>query len=133
MKIKPKQYALGLFESLIAADEKERKDVIDRFAKILIRNNDVSKLGAILEYFSDMYNEHERTVEAEILSTHELNDKSLKDLKELVMKKAQADNIEIKERRSKKLLGGVVLKYGDKSLDLSLRRKLDEFKRVMID
>lgn len=132
MKIKPKQYATGLFESLAASSDKEKKDVIDKFVKTLIENNDISKLEAILEYFSAMWNKHEDTVEAEIISAHELDAKSLAELKELLMKKADARNVKIKEHRNKKLLGGVVLKYGDKSLDLSLKRKLDEFKRIMI-
>lgn len=132
MKIKPKQYAMGLFESLVSAGENEQKEIVASFSALLIGNNDISKLEAVLEHFGNMWNKYKDTAETEIISAHELDEKILKSLKKLVSEKAGATNVIIKEHRDKKLLGGVVLKYGDKSLDLSLKRKLDEFKKIMI-
>ncbi|MBD3248293.1 ATP synthase F1 subunit delta [Candidatus Falkowbacteria bacterium] len=133
MKIKPKQYAISLFESLDEADAREQKDIVKKFVKTLIENNDVSKTEAILMHFSNLNNRRADAADTEIVSSHDLDKKLLDALKDFVSKRAGAKEITMIERKDKKLLGGVILRYGDKLLDLSLRRKLEEFKREIID
>ncbi len=132
MNIKPKQYAIALFESLKDAKDKEQKEIVQRFVSKLIDNNDISKIEPMISYFEELFNKYEDIAEAQIISVYELDKNILSMLKKLISERTQAENINISEKKDKGLLGGVVLRYGDRSLDLSLKRRLEGFKRQMI-
>lgn len=133
MNIKPKQYAIALFESLKDAKDKERKDIIDNFVFLLKENNDISKAAPIMEYFKGFWMEHKDTAEAEVISAYDLDKQILNMFKGLISKRVKASNVLTSENKDKSLLGGAVIRYEDKMLDMSLRRKLEEFKRNMVE
>ena len=53
-------------------------------------------------------------------------------LKEFIKEQAGGDKVSLKESINADLLGGVVLRYGNKSLDLSLKDKLNKLKDSLI-
>ena len=130
MKISAKQYATGFFESLLEKKGKEG-EVIKNFAKLLFTDNQLSKLEEIIENFERLWNEHNNIVEGEIITASKI-DKSLVDkLKALISQKTGGKKAEVKEIIDKNILGGVILRYGDRTLDLSLRTKLNELKEKL--
>ena len=124
MKISNKQYAIALFECLREADKTETKKVIEKFAAILVANNHVSQVEKILKFFNDIYNQEKQVVEAEIISTNPLDASIIKDLKSYIEKIANARSLEVKESVDKDLLGGMVIRYSDRTIDNSLRTRL---------
>lgn len=131
MKISPKQYALSLYESVKDKSEKEIKQIVGDFVKILIEDGNVSKFEKIMAEFNAIWNREQGIVEAEIISANELDKETRELLEEYIGKLSGAKKVEIKEKQDKGLLGGVVLKYGDKIFDGSLKAKLNLLKNDM--
>jgi len=131
MRATPKQYALSLFESLKDADESQVKNVVREFAKILIKNNEVAKVERIVRHFIDFWNKGKGIIEAEIISARELEEEIIKLLRYYVVKLVKNKNIKISRKIDKDILGGVIVKYDDKILDLSLKTKLEELRQVL--
>ena len=128
MRIKPKQYAISLFESLEGKDEKEAKRVISQFAKVLAANNQVSDLKKIIRYFNQIWNREYKIVEAEIIAAHPISAQVQKELEEYICKKSKAEKVEMTTKEDKNLLGGVIIKYDDKIIDGSIRTRLLKLK-----
>jgi ATP synthase F1 delta subunit len=131
MKITEKQYAASLYQSVKDKNKKEADVVIENFVKILIANNDVCKLNQIIEQFEKVWNKEEGIVEAEVISAKRLDNKIVKLLNGYIAKLSGAKKVETAERVDKNILGGVVIKYGDKILDGSLRTRLEDLKSQM--
>jgi F-type H+-transporting ATPase subunit delta len=130
MKITAKQYAQGLFESLLDNKGKEEK-AIANFAKILFANNQVSKLEEIIEHFNIFWNEYNGVIDGEIISARMLDEDLLKKLEKFISYRTGGKKIIIKEKIDQNIIGGVILRYGDRSLDLSLRTKLNNLKEEL--
>lgn len=129
MKANPKQYAQALFEMVKEEEDKEvLEKKIKKFAKILIEFNQASKVNKILNYFSSLWNQEKGILEAEISSVHKLDEEVTSLLKDYIYKVSEAKEVNIKQKTNKKLLGGVVIKYGDKIVDNSLKQRVNKLK-----
>lgn len=131
MKIIPKQYALSLYESVIGKSKAEIKQVMKNFAGILAENNDTAKTEKIINEFDKVWNKEQRIIEAEIISARKLEKQSVSILNKYIGKLSGAKIVNVKETEDKNLLGGVILKYGDKVMDVSMRTKLSSLKEAI--
>jgi len=131
MKITAKQYALSLHQSISGKNEKEASNTIDNFVNVVIENNDISKINKIIEQFEIIWNKEEGIVEAEVISARKLDNKIIKLLNGYIAKLSGAKEVAIQEQVDKNILGGVIIKYGDKILDGSLRTRLGELRSEM--
>ncbi len=139
MKITQKQYGEALFQSVInmPAGKAGKKDshikcVSDNFVKLLAANNDMAKADKIIDQFIKIWNKEEGIVEAEAVSARELDKKIVKLLNDHIVQLSGAGKVLLKQKVDKNVLGGVVIKYGDKILDGSLKMKLNELRSKMI-
>ncbi len=132
MKITPKQYSESLYQAVQNKKDSEVKDAIGNFVKVLISNNDISKADEIIKQFVGIWNKEQGIVEAEVVSAKELDNKIAKLLNNYIVKLSGAEKVLVRQKVDKNILGGVVIKYGDKVLDGSLREKLNELKAEMI-
>jgi len=132
MKITPKQYALALYDSVKDKKDGEVKVALKKFVEVLRNNGDLSKINKIITVFNDIWNEKEGIVEAEITSARELDDKIVKLLNGHIVKLSGAEIVKTQEKVDRKILGGVILRYGDKILDASLLRKLNSLKSKIL-
>ncbi len=128
MRITPKQYALSLYESLDGKSAAEVKAVIKKFVELLAAKNQLAKAEKIVKEFEKIWNEKNGVVEAEIFSAKTLDKPTIKLLKNYVIKLSGAKEIMVDEKVDKGLLGGVVIRYGDKVLDGSLKGSLHDLK-----
>jgi F-type H+-transporting ATPase subunit delta len=129
MKITAKQYATVLLESLEGKDDKQIGETIKKFADVLRANNQLSLLGGIIRFFNEAWDKKNNTVEAEIVTARAISREAIAELEEFIKARAGSDKVEMSEKVDLGLLGGVVLRYGNKSLDLSLKTKLADLKR----
>lgn len=132
MKIKAKQYALALLELLKDKKEKEISGYLDKFTKVLIQNNQMSQIDKILDFFNIYWNKEKGEIDAEVSSVEALDKHSLKEISGYIQAKSQAQKVNLFERQDKEILGGMVLKYGDKILDNSVRARLRGVKAEML-
>lgn len=128
MKFSVKQYAQYLYEETVGQNHKDIKVVVDNFFDFLKKNNDLRLLNKIIVTFSDLYDREEKIVNAEVISAHGLGKEPLKDIREYILSLAKAKEVNIKETIDKSLLGGIVIKYGDKVLDDSLQNRIEQLK-----
>ncbi len=128
MKIKTEQYAQALIESLSGLSPEKQKSVISNFAQVLFRNNDGHLLGRVIDSFSKIWNEQNSIVVAEIKSAHKIDENTEKVLIKRIKEAAKASEAEIKKTIETKILGGVIIKYGDKIFDASLRSRLNSLR-----
>jgi F-type H+-transporting ATPase subunit delta len=131
MKIIPKQYALALYESVKGKKDGEVRVVLKKFAAVLKNNGDLSKIKKIIDIFYNIWNEREGIVEAEITSARELDSKIVKLLNNYIVKLSGADTVKIQEKVDKKILGGVILRYGDKVVNASLKNRIESLKNFI--
>ncbi|MCG2690591.1 ATP synthase F1 subunit delta [Candidatus Parcubacteria bacterium] len=132
MKITPKQYAESLYQSVINKKDSRIKGILDNFVKLLIDNNDISKIDKIIGQFKKIWNREEGIVEAEAVSARELDKKIVKLLNGYIVQLSGARKVLLKQKVDKNILGGVIIKYEDKILDGSLKMKLNELRSKMI-
>jgi|WetSurMetagenome_2_1015567.scaffolds.fasta_scaffold00819_12 F-type H+-transporting ATPase subunit delta len=131
MKITAKQYATVLLESLEGRDEKQTGEVLKKFAEVLLSNNHLSLFPGIIRFFKEAWDKKHGTAEAEIVTARKISQLAIAELEKFIKARAGSNEVELKEKIDPSLLGGVVLRYGNKSLDLSLKNKLSEIKRQL--
>lgn len=132
MKIRSKQYAQALYEALEGKDKDRAKTVIDNFVQLLARNRGISKINKILEHFDNIWNDNQGVTEARVVTSIELSKDTLEFLKEYISQAAQAQEVRINNEVDKDVLGGVVIRYGDKMIDASLRSQVRGLKNKLI-
>jgi F-type H+-transporting ATPase subunit delta len=132
MRITPKQFALSLYESVEGKSAGEVKAVIKKFVEILAEKNQIALADKIINEFSKIWQVEHGQIEAEITSANELSRETVKLLKAYIAKLSGAREIKVDEKVDRNILGGVVIKYGDKVLDGSLKNSLAELKDKLI-
>ncbi len=132
MRITAKQFALSLYESVEGKSAADVKPVIKKFVEILAEKNKIASADKIIKEFTKVWQTERGQVEAEILSANELSRETVKLLKTYIAKHSGAEEIKVDEIVDKNILGGVVIKYGDKIIDGSLKAQLEGLKDRMI-
>ena len=128
MKISVTQYARTLHESVKDKSQKEIPEIISGFVKILAKNNQVKNSGKIIDKFSDIYNQENGIVEAEIASREVLSNMLSNKIKSFVKEKYQAKEVILKNIVDEKIKGGIVIKVGDELMDASVSKQLRDLK-----
>lgn len=132
MKTTPKQYALALYESLDGKSAGEIKAVIKKFVELLAGKNMLSKADKIEAEFVEIWHGKNGIILAEVRSANGLDKANVKLLKKYIAGLTDAREVLLKEKIDKNILGGVIIKYGDKILDASLKTSLNDLKEKMI-
>lgn len=132
MKTTPKQYALALYDVIKDKKNSEIKPLIKEFVNLMVQNNDITKSDKIINEFVKVYNQEQGIVEAEIKSARALDSSVIKSLKKYIKEITKTKDVEVGQIEDKSLMGGVVIKHGDKILDASLKTKLRQLKENIV-
>jgi F-type H+-transporting ATPase subunit delta len=97
------------------------------FMQIISRKNRESVLPEIADAFFTQYNTYKGISKAEVTTTFPLNDDMRKQITDLVVKMT-GNQVELVEKIDKSLIGGYVLRVGDRQIDESISSKLSELK-----
>jgi len=96
--------------------------------EIISRRNREEILPDLAAVFREQYNEYKGIATASLVTTYPVEEEQRKEFKEYVKKTTQAKSVELKEEIDPGIIGGYVLKIGDRQIDNSLRTKLKELK-----
>ncbi len=132
-------FRLMLKSPIIKSDKKEKilKELfgskIDKvtlsFLEIIARKRRETYLDIIAESFVEQYKKHKKILTAVVTTAmgldQELREKVLK-----VVKESQKAEVELHEKVNAELIGGFILRVGDKQDDTSIRTKLMKLKRT---
>ncbi len=132
MNIPTKQYAKILYKLVDGKNKNEAEKIINEFIAVLVENNDQGKIKKIIWEFNNLWNKARGIIEAEIISASELSNDVIKLLNDYITKLSGAKEAILSEKVEKNLLGGVIIKYGDKVLDGSLKTKIIYLKNNLI-
>jgi len=131
MRATPKQYAKSFFEATKGASESQLKKIISSFAEVLVKNNETAKIERIIRYFNSFWNKDKGIVEAEVISRYKLDAKTVVSLQEYIKKDSGQEKVVMSQKQDEDIAGGIIIKYGDKILDASLRTKFLELKSAL--
>lgn len=96
----------------------------------LITNKKREKyLAEIANEFIAQYNQKKNILKAVITSANGIDETTRKKIMELV-KTGSTSEVVIEEKINKDIIGGVIIRVGDKQIDASIARKLNELKRT---
>lgn len=125
MKIKPKQYAIALYEAVHDAPKEKVGAVLASFVRILVKNNALRMAPQIIDYFRKFANRAEGIADLKVSSAEPIKENSLEEIKKsapiLLGKKFK--KINITEKVDPALLGGFVLEAEDTVFDASVKNK----------
>lgn len=102
--------------------------VTEEFIVLLTRNRRESYLENIAEEFITQYKEKKHIITAIVTSAVGIDDTIRKKIMEILNKWYKAE-IEIVEKIDPKLIGGFVLRIGNKEADMSIVRQLNQLKK----
>ncbi|MDO8668201.1 MAG: ATP synthase F1 subunit delta [bacterium] len=132
MKITAKKFALSLYESVEGKSPSQVKHAIEEFVKLLAEKNQLSASDKIVAEFIKIWNEKHGIVEAEVTSANGFSRDMIKLIKGHVTELSGAKEVLLSEKIDKNILGGVVIRYGDKIIDGSIKTQLEELKDRMV-
>lgn len=128
MKISARQYAAGLWESLEGKKKEEVRAIIKRFVALLAKNRELGRQPELVAALESVWNEKQGELPVIIESTRRLGSASQAKISAYLEEKSGSAKVLLTEVLNEKLLGGFVLRYGDKVLDGSLKNSLDSLR-----
>lgn len=94
---------------------------------IITNKNRESILPSLATEYLRQYDILKNNLTAEVTTVSDLNDTQRKEFIDLVAK-ATGKNVNLKEKLNTDLIGGYILRVGDKQIDTSVKRKLNDLK-----
>lgn len=131
MKITINQYAQTLFDLTNGKGEAEVQKVVLNFFKVVKKNGQLKLMSKVMEAFSLIWNEKNKIIEAEIVTACELDLETKSKLEDQLKKKYGVENVIIKEKLDKSVLGGMVLRIKDEVFDYSIKGQLKKLKQEL--
>jgi F-type H+-transporting ATPase subunit delta len=95
---------------------------------IITRKNREAILYAIAKEFHYQYNQYKNIQPAQVITTFPLDEAMRLRFKQIVAESTGGKQVELQERIDSSLIGGYVLKVGDRQIDESLRSRLQSLK-----
>jgi F-type H+-transporting ATPase subunit delta len=103
---------------------------IKSFAAMMVILDAIDSFEQTYKDFVELANQLKRQVSIEVISVIELDKEILNEIKENVDKKTGLD-VRIKNVLDKNIIGGIVIKIGDRVIDLSIKDKLEDLKNKL--
>ncbi|CQR70624.1 ATP synthase subunit delta [Sporomusa ovata DSM 2662] len=104
---------------------------VQNFLLLLIDKRREPALPAIISEYTRLANEARNIAEAEVFTAKELSTKQLEALA-AKLSKVTGKNIVLKTTLDQELIGGIVVKIGDKLIDGSVQRQLKALKAALL-
>ncbi|MBR2526487.1 ATP synthase F1 subunit delta [bacterium] len=105
--------------------------LVANFLKLLSQKNRFGLIYDIFQIFNKLLDDINNIARIEVISAIELNDSEQADIQAKLASKLKKQ-IVIKYNIDKSLIAGLVVKMGDDVMDMSVARKLDEYKMALI-
>lgn len=128
MKISASQYAQALYESLGDKKETEAKKIIAKLVEFLALQGDLAKGKEIVVRFEEIWQKEKSELAATAESARELSGATKKMLLEYLEARSGRKNITLSEKINPALLGGAILRYDNRLVDMSVKNVLANLK-----
>lgn len=109
---------------------KDSDQLAREVAAYLLSENRTSDLESLMRDIMQ-YREDHGIVEAIAVSAHDLNDEIINDIKAILREhNPQAKSFIVRQKHDPAVIGGIRIKLANQQLDMTIRSKLDTFKRL---
>jgi F-type H+-transporting ATPase subunit delta len=132
MKKTPKKYSAALMDITQGKDKKEIEKIIKDFIRVLILNNDFAKSQEVIAEYEKLADSKNNIVRAKVTSAKELENDSLNFVRDFIKEVTKAEEVVLEKEVRKELIGGLVIRYGDKVIDYSLQARINDLKIKLI-
>lgn len=131
MKISRRHLAEIIGERTLHA--KDAKELAREIAAYLMQERRVAELESLLRDILE-YRALHGIVEAKVVSAHDLTAEVVRDAKQILKQEyPHAKEFHINELHDPTVVGGLRLELANEQLDLTVRRKIDTFKRLTVE
>ncbi len=103
-----------------------------KFLQLVVSQGRENSLGAICSEFMKQYNTIKSIAVVSVTTTTALTDKLRADLVNKIKSDYKLSAVELEEKVDTSLIGGMILRMGDKQLDASIRRQLNDIKQELV-
>lgn len=118
--------------NLLEILKKPFSNTMQDFLSLLSDYNRLDTLPIIIEDFIQLYDEDQRIIEAEVTSTYQLSQDQLSAMKNSLKKRYNASDVKISNVINKEIMGGVILRVGNEIIDGSVKQKLNNIKKLLL-
>lgn len=106
------------------------QEMTSLFFDIVSRKHRESVLPEMAKVFKQLYNEHKGIITAEVTTTFKLDD-SLRSEVIRIVKEISNKEVELNEKVDEALIGGFLIRVGDKQIDETIQSKLNDLRREL--
>ncbi|MFH0951503.1 MAG: ATP synthase F1 subunit delta [bacterium] len=133
MKHSARQYALALYEA--TADKKKTAipDLIKNFFNLVIKNNDLAKMNDIVEAFTNIWQEANGRLSAQLITKQPVTAEVLKNITAYVKTQTNCQDIDWQQSTDPAILGGLLIKYRDQVIDGTIKSNLLRLKDKLVN
>ncbi|MBT6691207.1 ATP synthase F1 subunit delta [Candidatus Parcubacteria bacterium] len=129
-KKQAKILASGVYQAIKNKQKKEVDSVVDNFVVYLKEKRLMATLPGVIEELEALYFEEQGIIKAQISAKTDLPAKNIEAIEEILNKKT-GQKIITEQVKDDEVLGGVVVKYNDKIIDMSLKRQLNNLAKQL--
>lgn len=106
-------------------------DEIDGFVRIIIDKGRYMELGAIFDYFMNRYKEYKNIGTAYVTTAVTLSEAQRQQVEKRLLETTKYETIEVQYSVDAALIGGMVIRIGDRVVDSSIQTKLYELTKEL--
>ncbi len=105
-------------------------DISKEFVRIIVRKGREQYLGMIAQAFVKQYKEHKNITTAEVVTAIPLDETLRNKVLDMIKKSPEiTGDVELVERVDKEVIGGLLVRVGDRQNDATIARRLNELKQ----
>ncbi len=101
------------------------------FLDVLVRKNRIGEILSVLDYFDEQAKEYSRIGVVRVAAPMPLTDRQREQLENRLLEVSGYESLEMQYQVDEGLLGGLVIRIGDRVLDNSIRSKLEAMSRQL--
>jgi F-type H+-transporting ATPase subunit delta len=107
-------------------------DLTKSFVALVVRRKREAELANIAKVFTQMFDDQKGMVKVTVKSAIALDAKSLQDVERYLRSVVKQDELQIENIVDSAVIGGMVIQFDDKLLDLSIAKELKEIRKQLI-
>ena len=113
------------------AVEKIFPQTLQNFFKVLCRNHDTEMADEIFESYHEQYNEERGVLTAKISFVIPPDEKQMEGIRKWICQTFRASDVDLDMKQDQALIGGFVVRVGDKEIDWSLKGRIEQLQHKL--
>lgn len=130
-KIGPRIYAASLYQNLKDTAPKDHPKLIRNFLEYLFKKGQLKSIHKITNALEQYRDEDMGIPILEVTTAYPLTEKLRRQIKEQFRKTFNISQFNLEEKVEPKIIGGLVVRYGDEVLNVSLKCRLIQLKKSL--